>query len=402
MESILRISELLRLPFTNTNLESILRSARRAAGQQDYGSERILEPLNQLLSGIVGDPSLGPFARFYWRSLVRRALINRLNIEAYFRRHGDCGALNLQRPIFVVGFPRTGTTLLHNLLSQEPGRRAFQFWELTRPAPHRQGGEKDRRRRYDLCERDLYWAYKAAPEMVELHEIRSDRVEECWPLMVNNFSVLNFDLAGGRRAFGDWLLEADLGWAYREYRRNLQVLLHQDGEGRAGQIVMKCPEHLWFLDSLLEVFPDACVVWTHREPTSCIASYCSMVSINLRTVYGSYDNHEVGAHITKRFHQGVSRAMAVRDRVGDSSFLDVNFLDLVGDPLAAVARIESHFGLEQTGPGREAMDTWMKAKRGDHRGAHRYSAARYGLEREPILELFAPYMQRFGIEAPPP
>ena len=209
-----------------------------------------------------------------------------------------------------------------------------------------------------------------------------------------SFSTLNVDLAGGMRDYGSWLLEQDMTWCYREYRERLQLLLDREP---AEQLVLKCPEHLWFLDALLEVFPDACIVWTHRDPIACIASYCSMVSLNLRTVWGKYDAHEVGRHISKRFLQGVSRAMAVRERVGDDRFFDVDFVELVQDPLAMVERIQGHFGLESTLGGREAMEQYMSTERKDARGKHRYDAVRYGLEEDVVAGAFGDYTSRFGI-----
>jgi hypothetical protein len=209
-----------------------------------------------------------------------------------------------------------------------------------------------------------------------------------------SFSALNLDISSGLRRYGTWLLDQDMTWPYREYRERLQMLLHRNP---ARQLVLKCPEHLWFLDSLLEVFPDACIVWTHRAPMACIASYCSMVSLNLRTVFGGYDGAEVGAHITKRFHQGVTRAMAVRDRVGSDRFFDADFAELVADPLAMVERINAHFGLDSSPEGRAAMESYMETERKDARGKHRYDAARYGLDPAVIDATFADYRARFGI-----
>jgi hypothetical protein len=202
------------------------------------------------------------------------------------------------------------------------------------------------------------------------------------------------DISSGLRRYGGWLLEQDMTWVYREYRERLKMLLHRDP---AEQLVLKCPEHLWFVDALLEAFPDACIVWTHRAPLACIASYCSMVSLNLRTVFGGYDGPELGAHIQKRFHQGVSRAMAVRDRVGSDRFFDADFDALVSDPLAMVERINAHFGLRSSPEGRTAMETYMKTERKDERGQHRYDAERYGLTAASVDSTFADYTERFGL-----
>ena len=330
----------------------------------------------------------------YFNTLSHRCLVSRSLQQQYFTEHPELHDLPVERPVFVLGFPRTGTTIMQNLLAQEPGRRTLQFWELTRPVPTHPDLDRDRKARIKAAKADLGIAYRCAPEMAQIHEVRPTTSEECWPLLSISFSALNMDISMGLRRYGDWLLTQDMTWVYREYRERLQMLLHRQP---AEQLVLKCPEHLWFLDSLLEVFPDACIVWTHRDPLACIASYCSLISLNLRTVRGGYNGEEVGAHITQRFYQGVTRAMAVRDRVGEKRFFDVDFRDVVANPLKVVEQINSHFGLNSSQAGRAAMEAYMRKDRKDARGRHRYDANRYGLAEDEVAKRFRDYTMRFGI-----
>lgn len=387
------VLRLLGMPQASTKPERVIRTAEKVTGLKDLGDPVCLTRLERLLGEVEARDSTS-LSRVYFNSLTRRALVNRMREQEHFAANPEIRSIPIERPIFVLGFPRTGTTLLQNLLAQEPGRRTLKFWELTRPAPLDPDPERDRKKRIALCDSDLAWAYRAAPEMAKMHEVRSTTSEECWPLFSMSFSALSVDISGGLRDYGSWLLEQDMEWCYREYRERLKMLLHREP---AEQLVLKCPEHLWFLDSLLEVFPDACIVWTHREPMACIASYCSMVSLNLRTVWGGYDAQEVGDHISRRFHQGVSRAMAVRDGAPAERFFDVDFFELVKDPLGMVERINSHFGFESTAAGRSAMETYMQTERKDARGKHRYDAGRYGLESEAVAKKFAGYTERFDI-----
>ena len=275
----------------------------------------------------------------------------------------------------MLGFPRSGTTLLQNLLEQAPSRRALRFWELTNPIPEHEEPSRDRAARVRRAERDLTWAYWFVPEMEEMHEVRADTAEECWPLLANTWSVLNFDICHGLVPYGDWLLKQEMAWAYREYRRQLQLLLWRE---RVDQLVLKCPEHLWFLDSVLEAFPDACIVWTHRDPLDCVASYSSLISLSRRTLQGRIDPAQIGPHIADRFHQGVERAMAARDAIGDESrFFDVNFRELVADPVGMTNRIEERFGLDPTD--HRLLDDWLTKKRADAPGRHRYDPAMWDL-----------------------
>ena len=384
----------LGLTLTRLDLESVLDEARRKTGLRDWGEERFFEPMRKMLSS-VEQCEYSSLARVMFHGNAERAVIHRLYTEAFFARHPEAEAIPVHRPVFVLGFPRTGTTSLQNLLALHPARRALQFWELVNPAPIDPDPERDRRRRIALVERDLRWSRRMAPEMVQMHDARATSHEECWPLLANSATVLNNDVCHGLKPFGEWLLEQDLTWAYREYRRQLQMLLHRKA---AHRLVLKCPEHLWFLDALLEVFPDACIVWTHREPTTCIASYASMISLSRRFLQGRIDPPAVGAHVADRFLTGVTRAMAVRDRVGDDRFIDVPLAQLSADPVATVRAVERRFDLDPADD--DELRQWLEVKRADDPGRHRYSEAMFGLRRDEVATRFSEYVGRFDL-APP-
>ncbi len=388
----LALSSALGLPFTDLRPDRVLRAAKRGTGLDDFGDARFREPMSRTL-GIVDEGPYTPLGRAFIRGTLVRVARHRLRIEQWFKDHPETSQIPIQRPIFVLGFPRSGTTLLQNLLEQAANRRALRFWELTNPIPEHDDPSRDRAARVRRARRDLTWAYRLVPEMEEMHEVRADTVEECWPLLANTFAVLNFDICHGLRSYGDWLLEQDMRWAYGEYRRQLQLLLWRE---RVDQLVLKCPEHLWFLDALLDVFPDACIVWTHRDPLDCVASYSSLISLSRRTLQGRIDPARIGPHIADRFEQGVTRAMAARDALGDESrFFDVDFNELIRDPVAMTNRIEEHFGLEPTD--RLLLDDWMTKKRADAPGRHRYVPAMWELHDDRVRAKFAGYIERFGV-----
>jgi hypothetical protein len=388
---LLALSGALGLPFTRLDVDSVLREARRKTRLDDWGSDRFVAPMQQVFDS-VGRCDYSPIAPLFFRGLAVRAVVHRLQIEAFFERHPEAEAIPIERPIFVLGFPRSGTTVLQNLLAMGERRRPLQLWELANPAPLDPDPDRDRARRLARVESDLAWANRMSPEMASVHDIRPTTAEECWPLMSNALTVLNFDICHALRPYGDWLLAQDITWAYREYRRQLQMLLHRRS---AHRLVLKCPEHLWFLDALLAVFPDACVVWTHRDPLVCTASYSSMVSLSRRFLQGHIDPPVIGEHVADRFVTGVERAMAVRDRLGDDRVLDVDYRELVGDPVAATNRVERHFGLRVTDP--RHLQAWLDEDRDDRPGSHRYDPAMWGLQREALDERFGAYIERFGL-----
>jgi len=382
----------LGLAISSIERDRIVASARRRQSG-DWGDEGFLEGLDEMLAEVQKAP-ITPLARTLCRETFVKGLVHRMLTEAYVTRHPEAKDLHIERPVFILGFPRTGTTLLHNLLALDDDRRALEFWELASPIPRTDDRVAEDARRLKFARQMLKLTYLLAPEMRQAHEVRTDSPEECWPLFLQTFHVLNWDLQSGFSNYGDWLLQQDMTKVYAEYRQQLQILLHQRP---AKHLLLKCPEHLWFLDALLEVFPDACLVWTHRDPFESVASYCSMISMNYRMLYGTLDLPRIGEHISHRFHQGVQRAMAVRERVGDDRFYDVSFKRLVGEPTQVVREIADKFQLGVADDLETRVHTYLNNKRTDKKGAHKYSAERYGLDRDTTHELFDDYIRCFDI-----
>ncbi len=383
----------LGLPFGKLDVDSVLRTARRKTGLDDWGDEAFIDLMRRLFR-YADAARVTPLGEIALRQTAFASVSNRLRIEDYIHRHPDVEDIPIERPIFIVGFPRTGTTLLQNLLSLEEGNRALKFWELYSPVPIHDDPEVDRKKRIRKAKEVLAVAKTVAPEMPVVHDIKADTPEEDWFLMCNTFAVMNNDLANGVVRWGEYLMRQNMTGPYREFRRMLQALAHWHPTGR---FVLKCPEHLWFLDALLEVFPDACIVWPHRDPISCIASYSSMISLTRRAWFGRIHSEYIGEHITDRFLTGVTRGMEVRERVGEERFFDCNFDSLTRDPVQAVRDIKAHFGMEHGEEDDRAMRNYLAQPREDKPGRHVYSAAQWGLDVTEIYERFEPYTDRFGV-----
>jgi hypothetical protein len=385
------VANTLGLPFGCLEETSLLDAARRMTGLHDFGGDHFMEPFRHLLAD-VQDRGITSLAHFSTRDLAIVGLTNRLRLTEKFKQNPGLNDWPIKRPVFILGFPRTGTTLLQNLLALDPHRRALPFWEIMTPVPVSTDPVKDMHARIKAVNQKLSLAYFVVPEMEFVHEIRAESLEECWPMFANCFTVMNWDMASHWSTYGEWLLDYNMVPAYQEYKQCLQLLAQRKPESG---FVLKCPDHLWFVDALLEVFPDACIVWTHRDPVDSIASYCSLISLNWRLLYGRYDPEEIGAHITQRFLQGIQRAMAVRERVGAERFFDVDFVSLVNDPLKVVTEITAHFDLAEIP--KTSMDQYMQIKRADARGQHVYSVPRYGLDADQVHGVYQDYIDRFQI-----
>lgn len=387
--------EALGMRYARLEVESILDAARRSTGRSDFGSPAFLEPMREVVSAAAAHPDLTTLGRVVLRQIWIRAAQNRLAVEAWLAAHPAITQREVRRPIFVLGFPRTGTTVLQNLLAQDPGRRGLPFWELMQPVPVADDPVEDREARRRTAKMLLSAAYQAAPEMGAVHYVDVDTLEECWPLFGNSFAVMNWELQSGMDRYGDFLMRShDMRTPYAEYKRYLQVLLDRNP---AEQLVLKCPEHLWFVDALLDVFPDACIVWTHRDPYDTLASYCSLMSLQWRTLFGKIDRPAIGEFMSRRLRLGIERALEVRTRRDPSRFFDVKFEDVVADPAGVVRRLSAHFDLPVQPDHDARVAAYLSKKRGDERGQHKYDGRLYGLDRATVHREYRHYIDTIGV-----
>jgi hypothetical protein len=375
--------------------DAILAHARRSTGLDDFGDPRFDAPLRRVVELVRQETSFTPLARVILRQSWNLAAVHRLQLAEHLKRHPEIRDIEIKKPIFVLGFPRTGTTLLQNLLALDPRRRGLRLWELTDPIPAAADPLAHERSAVRRISWALAGAYQLAPEMGQVHYIAPTTYEECWYLFGNTFSVMNWDLQSGLQAYGDWLTDDyDMRPAYHEYRSYLQTRLRW---GPAEQLVLKCPEHLWFLEALLSVFPDACIVWTHRDPFPTIASYCSLMSMQWRNLYGEIPMRRLGEHMERRLLQGVDRAMAARERLGSDRFIDVRFNDLVEDPIGQLRKIHERFDLGWADADAARAREYLATDREDARGQHRYDPAAYDLDRDAIHARYRHYIDAYRL-----
>jgi hypothetical protein len=374
--------------------DAILARARRNTGLSDWGDESFLEPMGILVESLEREARLTPFGRLVLRNSLTHMTENRLRVERLVAENPEILDEPVRRPLFVIGLPRTGTTLLYNLLARDPRARPLMAWETFFPAPLGNG----RAERVDVRPRNtrriIRFLNAVAPQLKDVHPLDADGIEECTWLMANTFTSPSFSLMGDVPAYVDWLWEQDhdrLVRAYKEYRRQLQVLQWQ----LAGQYwVLKSPVHLQSLDALLEVFPDACIVQTHRDPDKVIPSACSLLAV-LHGVYSDdVDRGRLGEEMTSRLARTLERAAEARTRHADR-VLDVQFRELVRDKLGTVHKIHEHFGYEHDDRTEERMRSWLEQH--PHHAGHRYELEQFGLSKDMLEGAFRAYREEFGI-----
>jgi hypothetical protein len=373
-------------------VEDLEASATRLTTLTDFGGHDYREGLGVLLRSYAEDEELTDLGRRVKRSELRGALVARLVSETGFKQVAVDETV-IERPIFVTGIPRTGTTALHRLLAADPSHQGLEQWlcEMPQPRPPRETWPDNPVFQQIQAGFDKFHAAK--PEFSGVHYIAADTVEECWQLLRQSAMSISYETLAHVPTYSAWLSAQDWTPAYARHRRNLALIGANEPEKRW---VLKNPSHLFALDALLAVYPDAIVVQTHREMRTTLASSCSLSALATEGYSTTFVGERIGHDQIEMLGRGADLFMAARDRHDPSHFYDVAFPDLVRDPVGTVEGVYRHFGLPWSDDVRAAVAAEDVAGRSGNRApSHRYSLADFGLTDAEVDERFAEYTARY-------
>jgi hypothetical protein len=228
------------------------------------------------------------------------------------------------------------------------------------------------------------------------HEVRNDLPEECWPLFQNELADRILSVLANIPSFRALLATTDYSPIYAAYRRQLQLLLlHFSGD----RLVVKSPFHLYHLDELFRVFPDACVAWLHRDPLKTVPSISSLVSMNRRMWSDNVDPKKIGQGALESHARGIERATAIREGLNEEQLCDVAYQRLIKDPIGAVGEVYRCAGLDLSQEARANMERWLEldARIRRRRIPHTYQLETFGLDRMQLDRKFTEYRRRFSL-----
>ncbi len=377
--------------------ESIIATAVRRTGLSNLGAGDPEVPLGILADSFREEARLHPFGRMMARERLVRVLCNRLRITEELERHPETLGSPLRRPLFVLGFPRTGTSLLYNLLAQDPRGRPLLTWESYHPAPPPRPETRTTDRRILRTRVAVRILKYLAPDLDAIHEVRADRPEECLPLQMNTLVTWAFLVLADMPGYERWLVSQGDGTfvaAYRFYKSQLQLLQRfVSGD----HWVLKSPAHLWSMEALLEVFPDACIVQTHRDPRRVLPSACSLLGVMRGVLSDDANPRALGRHALESAASGIERMLASRSRVPAERVIDIQYRDLMDDPVRTVRRIYDKFGYTMPGDMEPRLTGYIAGNPKGRHGAHRYTLAQFGIRPEEVDETFQSYREFFDI-----
>ena len=376
--------------------ERTIAAAESMTGLSDWGDdEGFREGLERLYASIMAESGIAPDR--YPQVEGGRAFVlgNRLKIVEDRKRFPAIADEKIEKPLFVMGMPRSGTTLLQALLTAPPAARGTLHWELLNPSPPPETASYETDPRIGAAEQQVAGMSK---ELLKIHPFDARLPEECGRLF--DMEVMNQGTFGNYQvpSYLHWLLAQDFRHAYTWHRKCLQ---HFQYRHKGSHWVCKSNKHMFTMERLFETYPDLRIVWIHRDPATTMASLSSFICNLRKNLRPDTDPHALGREWASLQELALQRAMLFRDRLPDQGqFCDVHYDDLMADPLREIERIYRHFDMDFDAASRAAVAGWLAANPQDKHGRHAYAPEHFGLDAHVLRERFAPYIERFEVKIP--
>lgn len=389
-----RAADRWRHRLVSLDADRLKRRAEQFTGLTDYGDnggfgrrfQATLESAHRIDWNFVG--------RIALRTNLLWHLCNRLRLVHLLERHPEVHDVELEPPVVILGLFRTGTTFLHNVMAADPAFHTGFMWEFSYPAGRRHDPMGDTRWRRRHSAMTLKQATLIVPDHTDMHTISAEQLEEDFFLLENDFANMKFVVGLGDFQLGWDLLNADLGEPYALHRLQLQILSASRGPGRW---LLKCPWHLWNLGALLDVYPDAKVVHTHRDVAKAIGSQCSLTARISCRIKRNPELHDVGRFWSDYALAGIERGLAARERLPPSQVHDVRLRDLRADPGGVLRDMYDRFDLGRGDQVFAAMEARAQDMPTMQHGVHEYDIETFGLTADEVRAKFASYGEQFGV-----
>ncbi|MBV9485669.1 MAG: sulfotransferase [Frankiaceae bacterium] len=377
------------------NRDRLVGEAIERAGSDDFGEPTWSEGLDRLLHSFVTEANLNEIGVEVAANDVVTSLANRLGVIAWRKAHPEVADGKIEQPIIIIGQPRTGTTILFDLLGQDSALRAPLTWEVDRPVPPPEPATYDTDPRIEEVQATLEMTDLLIPGFLAFHPMGARLAQECVRITGCDFRSMIFPTVYDVPSYNSWLLhEADLAPAYRWHRIYLQHLQSKVG----GHWLLKSPAHLWHLDALAAEYPDAVLVQTHRDPLKVIASVSALTNHLRRMASDQTSVARSAAQYSEDILLGLERGMDARDRgvFPESQIVDVQFAEFMADPFQTIGRLYDQLGRELTAETESRMRAFLDQHPGDG-GASRYTWAATELDEAEWRPRVSAYQQRYGV-----
>lgn len=377
--------------------DKLFAEARAATGLDDFGPEYFRVGLKVLNTALAEEAQLSPAAVGKAHYQIMEQLTKRLRMQDWFRRHPEIEREKIEAPIFILGSPRSGSSIMHELLSLDPANRAPAAWEVWNPTPPPEAATYHTDPR--IAERQAFFdaIYAAVPELRSMHRMGATLPSECVEMTSMEFASVVFFVDFYIPSYSRWLYdEADFAQVFASHKRFLQLL---QWRAPGAPWVLKSLYNMHYMDAFVAAYPDARVIWLHRDPLKALASGAHLASVMTRGSSATVDplaSARDAAHWSVVQH---GRMVDVQERrlIPPERLINVQFGDFVRDHAGTVRRIYAHFGRELSAAAEQAMRRYLQEHTADQHGRHRYSMADMGLDEVEYRQKLARYQQYFDV-----
>jgi hypothetical protein len=372
----------------------LIETAKRRCGFNDFGEGDFFEALTRLLESCQEEARLNLIGKIALKTDVLETLCVRLKMERDLQLYPNISRQEIREPLFIVGLPRSGTSVLHRLLGADPEHRCPLMWEVRSPSPPTRAGEK---RRIQNAMQSCKFFNWLVPTFRYVHVVGAEVPQECVSLMTPTFLSDQFDAMYYVPSYRAWFFRQNLQPAYEYHRRFLQHLQFR----RAGRRwILKAPTHMFAMPALLSVYPDALFVQTHRIPVDAMASVSSLVTILRSAFSDAVDPLIVGREAIDYWSETMKKFLRERDRLENNRICDIQYDEIRRDPIRAVRRIYEYFGWSLSHEAERRMRALVASQAKRQSANHRYDLSQFGSSAGEVFSVFETYCQRFGFAEP--
>ncbi|RJF93137.1 sulfotransferase family protein [Sphingomonas cavernae] len=373
----------------------LVERARAETGLSDFGDTWFFANIDALIPALNTEARLSEAGVHSASAMIVNGLINRLRHVELVKRNPEILDEEIEVAAVVVGLPRTGSTMLHRMLASAPGMTGTRWFETQNYAPLRGEARGETHLRRAVAQGFLDYMIEHIPDLMSIHPMSLDQPDEELIILGQLYSSTMIEGTYYVPSFAHWLTANDRFQCYRDLKQILQSLQWQDRSREGARWVLKTPGHLMALDAVMEVFPGAKIVMTHRDPVATVPSYCSMEHSLYQMVSDSVDRASVAEFWVDRLADLMARFMLVRERVEGRNFVDVRYADLLSDPIGEGTRVLEAAGVTVTPEVRAGMAEWIEANKREDRAPHKYTLEDFGLDKAEVDRRFAGYRAAF-------
>lgn len=372
--------------------------AMQATGRSDFGEPSYRNGMRVALEALDQEAKLHAAGRQAVRATIVEMLADRLRAEQRLKEHPEVLRLPIHRPIFITGCVRTGGTALQYLMGADPALQVLPAWLSAKPQPRPPRASWERNPDFQAVQAGLD-AYHAVDSRLQAMHFRAAAwPDECGPMMRQDFTDEYFEAVATVPFYEDWYHHNRHPHTYVRHRKLVQLIGSTEPERRW---LFKYGAHLRELDTLFDVYPDACIVYVHRDPCEVIPSYTSMLAIYRGLHEHEVDRHDIARTQLAAWAEASNRALGIRDRHDPAQFFDLYYEDFIADPVGCAKRIYTQFDQPLSAESEAALNRHHAENPQHKHGKHDYSSRETGLTERAILDAFGPYMARYYPSRPP-